>query len=76
MIVDPVIEQQVIERIGQVYCGYAEALNELNDIRTGKSVVIPVDIEHARMMVVVGQHYINECHQETFDALKHNYDKG
>lgn len=70
---DPFIEQQVIERLGQVYCGYAEALNELNDIRTGKVVVIPVDIEHARLMVLAGQYYIDERHRETFNALKKEY---
>lgn len=70
---DPFIEQQVIERLGQVYCGYAEALNELNDISTGKSVVLPQDLEHARLMVLVGQHYIDERHRETFNALKKEY---
>ena len=73
MTLDPNIEQQVIERMGQMYYEFAVTLKELNDIKTGKVVVIPVDMEHARMMVIVGQHYIDERHQETFDALTKIY---
>ena len=67
---DPFIEQQVIDRMGQVFQDYSRVCAELYDIRTGKSVVVPCDIEHARMMVMVGQHYIDERHRETFNALK------
>lgn len=73
MIIDPVIEQKVIERMGQMYYEFAVALKDLNDIRTGQTVVVPQDIEHARMMVRMGQHYIDECHQETFNALTREY---
>jgi hypothetical protein len=73
MIVDPVIEQQVIERMGQMYYEFAVALRDLNDIRTGKVVVVPQDMDHARTMVLMGQHYIDECHQETFNALTKTY---
>lgn len=64
------IERQVIERMGQMYYNYTEALNELKDIRSGKSVVIPVDMDHAKMMVLIGQHYISEQHKETIRAIK------
>lgn len=70
---DPIIEQLVIERMGQLYHDYAQALKDLNDIRTGHTVVIPADIEHARFMVNMGQYYINECHRETFNALTREY---
>lgn len=73
MIVDPVIEQKVIDRMGQMYHDYAKTLAELNDIRLGKTVVIPADIEHARFMVQMGQHYIDSCHQETMKALTRVY---
>lgn len=64
------IERQVIERMGQVYYNYTEALNELKDIRSGKSVVIPVDMEHARFMMRMAQFYISETHKETIKAIK------
>ena len=70
---DPVIEQQVINRMAEMYAGYAEALNELNKLKTGEVVLFPVDMEHARMMVRIGQHYINETHRVTFDALTKEY---
>ena len=70
---DPVIEQQVIERMGQMYYEFSVALKELNDIRSGRAVVIPADIEHAKAMVRMGQFYINECHQETLNALTTEY---
>ena len=70
---DPFIEQQVIERMGQMYHDYAQALNDLNDIRTGHMVVIPADIEHAKSMVLIGQHYIDEQHRQTFNALNKEY---
>ena len=63
------IEQQVIERMGQAYQDYAAALKDLNDIRTGKSVVVPHDMDHAKFMVVMGQHYIDQEHKRTVQAL-------
>lgn len=72
----PEIEQQVIERMGQMYHDYSCVCAELYDIRTGKSVVVPCDIEHARMMVLVGQHYIDEQHRQTFNALNREYQRG
>lgn len=64
------IERQVVERMGQAYYNYTEALNELKDLKTGVKVLFPVDIEHAQMMVRVGQHYISETHKETIRAIK------
>lgn len=47
-----------------------EKLALLEEIQTGVKVVLPVDIEHAKFMLMVAQQYINACHQETFDILK------
>lgn len=71
--IDPVIDQLVIERMGEVYQDYARVLKELNDIREGKSVVVPVDDEHARFMQLVSQHWLDQRHKETFNALKKEY---
>lgn len=70
---DPNIEQLVIERMGQMYYDYAQALKDLNDIRSGSTVVIPASLEHAKFMVAMGQHYINEEHKKTFNALAKEY---
>lgn len=64
------IERQVIERIGQVYYNYTEALNELKDLKTGAKVLIPADMEHARFMMRMAQFYISEAHKETIRAIK------
>ena len=67
---DEEIERQVIERMGQMFQDYSRVCAELHDIRTGKSVVLPRDMEHAKFMVAVGQHYISETHKETIKAIK------
>lgn len=63
------IEQQVIERMGKAYLDYATVLQELNNIKTGKMVVVPHDMDHAWWMVTIGQHYIDQEHQKTVQAL-------
>jgi hypothetical protein len=51
-----------------------ERLELLNELERGDKVVIPVSIEHAECMLRVAQHYINEQHGKTFNALKADYD--
>ena len=65
----PDIEQAVIERMGEMYTQYGNTLAELNNLKSGRNIVIPVDEEHARFMVAVAQGYLNRRHQETFDIL-------
>ena len=66
----PDIEQAVIERMGEMYTQYAATLSELNNIKFGKNVVIPISEEHARFMVSVAQSYLSHRHQEIIDILK------
>lgn len=47
-----------------------ERLELLKEIERGDKVVIPTSIEHAKFMIHVAQFYIDQKHQETFDALK------
>ena len=42
-------------------------------IGLGDKVVIPVSMEHAKFMTQVAQFYIDQKHQETFDALKKDH---
>ena len=50
-----------------------ERLILLEEIERGEKVVLPVSYEHAVAMLRVATAYIQEQHQQTFDALKKNY---
>ena len=69
----PDIEQSVIERMGEMYTQYAGTLRELNNLKFGNSVVVPVSEEHARFMLAVAQSYLSRRHQETIDVLMKDY---
>jgi hypothetical protein len=47
-----------------------ERLALLKEIECGDKIVIPVNIEHAEMMLKLAQIYINEHKQEMLDILK------
>jgi hypothetical protein len=51
-----------------------ERLELLKEIERGDKIVLPVSYEHAVFMLRVAQSYIMEQHQETFNALKADYD--
>ena len=69
----PDIEQSVIERMGEMYTQYGKTLAELNNLKSGRNIVIPVDEEHARFMLAVAQSYLSRRHQETVDILMKDY---
>lgn len=46
---------------------------KLEELQRGDSVVIPSSIWHAKFMIRVAQNYIDQQHQQTFDALKKDY---
>jgi len=69
----PDIEQSVIERMGEMYTQYAGTLRELNNLKFGNNVVVPVSEEHARFMLAVAQSYLSRRHQETIDVLMKDY---
>ena len=50
-----------------------ERLMLLEEIERGDKVVIPTSMEHAKFMLQVAQFYIDQKHQETFDALKKDH---
>ena len=45
----------------------------LDELYRGDKIVLPSSIEHAKFMIQVAQNYIDQQHQETFDALKKDY---
>jgi hypothetical protein len=51
----------------------AERLALLEELERGEKIVIPVSYEHAAFMLKVATMYIQEQHQQTFNALKHDY---
>ena len=50
-----------------------ECRQRLQELYDGRSVVLPVDENHAKFMILIATQYINERHQQTFDALKKDY---
>ena len=48
---------------------------KLEELYRGDSVVLPANEEHARFMLRVAQTYINQCKQETWDALTKDHSK-
>jgi len=47
-----------------------ERLELLKEIERGDKIVLPVDEEHARYMIRVGQFYLDQQHKETIKILK------
>lgn len=45
----------------------------LKALYDGSSVALPVNEEHARAMIKVGQFYLNEQHKETVALLTKDY---
>lgn len=45
----------------------------LDELHRGDKIVLPSSIEHAKFMIQIAQNYIDQQHQETFDALKKDY---
>lgn len=45
----------------------------LRDLYNGRSIVLPTSEEHARSMIMVGQRYLDDRIQHTFDTLKADY---
>jgi hypothetical protein len=45
----------------------------LDELYCGDKIVIPSSVEHAEFMIKVAQNYLEKHKQETFDALKKEY---
>lgn len=64
------IQQIVFESIAEISNDYIIVKEELRKIRTGESVVIPIDMDHARLMLRVAQFYISQNHHNLMDTIK------
>lgn len=45
---------------------------KLEELHDGRSVVIPSSMEHARFMLMIAQHYINQHHNDLIDIIKNS----
>lgn len=64
------VERICLETMKNQFTEYFDIKEELRKIRSGEVVVIPADLEHAKFMLRIAQHYISEVHNETIRAIK------
>ena len=43
---------------------------ELESLKSGQRVLLPVDLDHAKFMLLVAQRFISDVHNETMKAIK------
>ena len=64
------VEHICVETMKEQFTEYFTIKEELRKIRSGETVVLPQDLDHAKFMLLVAQRYISEVHNETMDALR------
>ena len=64
------VEQICIEVMKERLFDYERIKEELRRLNSGESVVIPVSMDHARFMLMLAQHYINEHHRDLMATIK------
>lgn len=64
------VQRVCTEMMKEQFIEYFDIKEELRKIRSGNVVVIPADLEHAKFMLRIAQHYISQCHNETMNAIK------
>jgi hypothetical protein len=50
-----------------------ELETKLQDLRAGRMLIVPHDIDHAHQMLYVAMCYINQDRQDVLDALSKDY---
>lgn len=64
------VEQICFEVMKERLYNYEDMKEELRRIKSGESVVIPVDMDHARFMLRMAQFYISENHKDLLSTIK------
>ena len=64
------VEQICFEVMKERLYNYEVMKEELRRIKSGESVVIPVDMDHARFMLRIAQFYISENHKDLLSTIK------
>ena len=52
-----------------------ECRQRLRELYDGRSVVVPFDEHHAKYMIIIATRYLEDRHQQTFDALAKNHSR-
>ncbi|CAB4126024.1 hypothetical protein UFOVP181_214 [uncultured Caudovirales phage] len=64
------VEQICLDTMRNTLNDYETIKAELESLKTGKRVLLPVDLDHARFMLLVAQRFISDVHNETMNAIK------
>jgi hypothetical protein len=63
-------EQLCFEVMKDRLFNYEAMKKELSSLKSGESVLIPVNMEHARFMLRMAQFYISENHKDLIATIK------
>jgi len=63
-------EQICFEVMKERLHNYETMKEELRLLKSGASVIIPVDMDHARFMLRMAQYYISEHHKDLIATIK------
>lgn len=64
------VEQICFEVMKERLYNYETMKEELRRLKSGESVLIPVDMDHARFMLRIAQFYISENHKDLMNTIK------
>lgn len=64
------VEQICLDTMRNTLNDYETIKAELESLKTGQRVLLPVDLDHARFMLLVAQRFISDVHNETMNAIK------
>jgi hypothetical protein len=64
------VEQICFEVMKERLYNYESMKEELRLLKSGESVVLPVNMDHARFMLLIAQHYISENHKDLMNTIK------
>ena len=64
------VEQICFEVMKERLYNYEDMKEELRRLKSGESVILPVNMEHARFMLLIAKHYISEHHKDLMNTIK------
>lgn len=64
------VERICLDTMRNTLNDYETIKAELDSLKKGHSVVLPVDLDHAKFMLLVAQRFISDIHNETMKAIK------
>jgi hypothetical protein len=64
------VEQICFEVMKERLYNYEAMKEELRLLKSGENVILPVNMDHARFMLLIAQHYISESHKDLMNTIK------